>query len=150
MSPPRATTSSSSLRFATALLVSAAVAIATACGGSTSSTSGSAAPSDGGAATGSSCADLGSAAQKDVAAIVEAHRSCTQATDCMNVELSASCFDSCTRAIRKDAAADLKAAQDKADQTQCAQFTSQGCKVTVPPCAPPLPPTCVSGMCTGG
>jgi hypothetical protein len=137
MSLPRAT-----------ILVTAAVAIVTACGGSTSSTSGSPATSDAGGTAGSSCADLGSAAQKDVAAVVEAHRSCTQASDCMNVELSASCFDSCTRALRKDAAADLKAAQDKADQTQCAQFTGQGCKVTVPPCEPPMPPMCVSGMCS--
>jgi len=136
MSLPRAT-----------LLVTAVLALVTACG-ATSSTSGS--PSDAGGTTGASCADLGSAAQKDVAAVVEAHRSCTQASDCMNVELSASCFDSCTRSIRKDAAAALKAAQDKADQTQCAQFTSQGCKVTVPPCEPPMPAACVGGMCTGG
>ena len=131
MRHPRATSSSS-------IIAAAVVAIVTACGSSTSSTSGT---------TGSSCADLGSAAQKDVAAVVEAHRSCTQASDCMNVELSASCFDSCTRAIRKDAAADLEAAQDKADQTQCAQFKNQACTVTIPPCEPPMPPTCQNGMC---
>ena len=128
------------------ILVTAAAAIVTACGGTTSSTSGSP-TSDAGGPAGSSCADLSSAAQKDVAAVLDAHRSCTQASDCTTVELSASCFDSCTRAIRKDGAAALKAAQDKADQTQCAQFTSQGCKETIPPCEPPSPAACVSGMC---
>jgi hypothetical protein len=137
MSLPRAT-----------ILVTAAVVIVTACGGSTSSTSGSPATSDAGGTTASSCADLGSAAQTDVAAVVDAHRSCAQTSDCATVELSASCFDSCTRSIRKDGTAALKAAQDKADQTQCAQFTSQGCKVTIPPCEPPMPATCVSGMCS--
>ena len=129
-----------------AILVTAAVAIVSACGGTTSSTSGSP-TSDAGGTTGSSCADLASAAQKDVAAVVDAHRSCTQASDCTTVELSASCFDSCTRAIRKDGTTALKAAQDKADQAQCAQFTTQGCKETIPPCEPPTPAACVSGMC---
>jgi hypothetical protein len=127
------------------VLVTVAMSLVTACG-ATSATSGT--PSDAGGTSGSSCNDLGSAAQKDVSAVLEAHRTCTQASDCTGVELSASCFDSCSRAIRKDAAADLKAAQDKADQTQCAQFTSQGCKVTIPPCEPPSTPACVAGKCT--
>jgi hypothetical protein len=93
--------------------------------------------------------DLAGAAQKDVGAVIDAHRSCTQASDCTNVELTASCFDSCTRAMRKDAVDTLKAAQDKANQTQCTQVSSQGCKVTIPPCEPPSPPTCQSGLCSG-
>jgi hypothetical protein len=127
------------------VLVTVAVSLVTACG-ATSSNSGS--PSDAGGTNGSSCNDLGAAAQKDVSTVVEAHRACTQASDCTSVGLRASCFDSCSRAIRKDAAADLKAAQDKADQTQCAQFTSQGCKVTIPPCEPPTTPACIAGKCT--
>ena len=132
----------------TLLVVTVAGVVVAACGGSTSSTSSGAAPSDGGGITGSSCNELASAAQQDVSAVIEAHRTCTQASDCKSVALSASCFDSCARAIRNDATAELKAAQDKADQTQCAQFTSQGCKVSIPPCEPPTKPDCVAGKCT--
>jgi hypothetical protein len=130
--------------------VIAAVVLVAACGGTTSSTSGGAAPADGGGGgtAGSSCNDLASAAQKDVAAVLEAHLSCTQASDCKSIALSASCFDSCTRAIRADGETALKAAQDKANQMQCAQFTSQGCKVTIPPCEPPSAVTCTNGKCT--
>lgn len=86
-------------------LVIAAVVLVAACGGTTSSTSGTVAPTDGvSATTGSTCNDLASAAQKDVAAVLEAHLSCTQASDC---------------------------------------------KVTIPPCVPPSPVTCVNGKCSG-
>ncbi len=136
----------------TALAVTTIIGVVAACGGTTtSSSSGAGAPStsDGGGATsGSTCSDLASAAAKDVGAVIDAHRACTQASDCTTVELSASCFDSCTRAMRKDAAADLKAAQDKANQTQCVQFSSQGCKPTIPPCEPPTAPTCQAGLCS--
>ena len=58
-------------------LVIAAVVLVAACGGTTTSTSGTVAPTDGGSATtGSTCNDLPSAAQKDVAAVLEAHLSC--------------------------------------------------------------------------
>ncbi len=113
--------------------------VSTACGGTPSSASGS-----------PSCSELAAAAQKDVAAVLDAHRSCTQASDCVSVELSASCFDSCTRAIRSDGTSALKAAQDKADMTQCAQFKSQGCSATIPPCAPPLAVTCKNLVCSSG
>jgi hypothetical protein len=122
--------------------VTALVVLVTACGGTTSGTTG-------GTTSASSCSDLASGAQKDVAAVIDAHRSCTQASDCTTVALSASCFDSCSRAMRKDAADALKAAQDKANQTQCVQFSNQGCKTTIPPCEPPTPPTCQNGVCTG-
>jgi len=134
MSFPRAT-SSSSLRFGIAVVVTGAVAIVTACGSSTS---------------GFSCNDLSSAAAKDVLAVIDAHQSCTQASDCISVGLSASCFDQCFRVMSTDGTAALMAAQDKVDQNQCAQFKSQGCKFDVPPCAPPMPLTCVSGKCSGG
>ena len=128
------------------VVVTVAASLLIACGATTSSTSGGTA--DSGGASGSSCNDLASAAQQDVSAVVEANRACTQASDCKSVALSATCFDSCTRAIRTDATAALKAAQDKADQMQCGQFKTQGCKVTIPPCEPPTTPACVAGTCT--
>src|SRR5690348_12253048 len=98
-----------------AVMVAALAIVIGACGGTTSASSGSGAPSSGdggGGPSGSTCSDLASAAAKDVGAVIDAHRACTQASDCTTVELSASCFDSCTRAMRKDAASELKAAQD--------------------------------------
>lgn len=80
--------------------------------------------------------------------MLQAHRACTQASDCASVNLSASCFDSCGRAIRTDGETAFKAAQDKVDKAQCAQFASKGCKLTIPPCAPPSALTCAGGMCT--
>jgi hypothetical protein len=143
----------STLRFDHAVVVIAVLAvtrIVTACVGTTSSTSGTATPADGGGTTGSSCNDLAGAARSDVAAVLDAHASCTQASDCKSISLSASCFDSCSRAIRVDGEAAFKAAQDKANQTQCVQFTNQGCKVTIPPCTPPTAVTCQNGTCSGG
>jgi len=126
-----------------AVIVATVATVIGACGGTTSSSSSGSAPS------GSSCSDLAAAAAKDVGAAIDAHRACTQASDCATVELSASCFDSCTRAMRKDAASELKSAQDKANQNQCVQFSSQGCKTTIPPCEPPTTPTCQNGLCSG-
>ncbi len=142
-----------SRRRATSLSLALSFALAAACGGSTSSTSGGAASSDGGDGAvppTASCSDLASAAQKNVSAVVDAHRACTKESDCTTISLSASCFDSCTRSIRKDAAAAFKSAQDQADAMQCAQFKSQGCTVTIPPCEPPLSTSCTDGLCTGG
>jgi hypothetical protein len=133
-----------SRRCAASLSLTLLFTLIAACGGTTSSSP----AADGGGTSGSTCADLAASAAKDVGAVIDAHRSCTQASDCTSVELSASCFDSCTRAIRKDGAAAFKAAQDEADAMQCAQFKSQGCKVTIPPCEPPTPPTCQSGVCS--
>jgi hypothetical protein len=95
-----------------------------------------------------SCSDLANGARQEVDAVVQAHRACTQASDCASIGLSASCFDSCSRSMRADSSSALKAAQDKVDKAQCAQFASQGCKLIVPPCAPPQAVACVNGACS--
>ena len=130
MSLPRST-SRFSCRFGVALAVTGAVAIVTACGDSTAE----------------SCGKLASAAETEVAAVVAAHHSCTQASGCVNVGLNASCFDVCWGVMGNDGAAALMAAKDKVDQNQCAQFANRGCKFDVPPCVPPSTPACVAGEC---
>lgn len=126
----------------------AALALAWGCAGATTGTSG-ATSSDGGSAVGSStsCSGLANAARQEVDAVIESHRSCTQASDCVSVGLSASCFDSCSRSARADSEAARKAAKDKVDKAQCAQFVAQGCKLIIPPCAPPREVACVNGAC---
>ncbi|MDB4936858.1 MAG: hypothetical protein JWP87_3830 [Labilithrix sp.] len=118
-------------------------ALVVACAGATNNTA-----TDAGGSGGTSCNDIADSARKEVDAVIEAHRSCTQASDCKAVALSASCFDSCSRAMRADGEAEYTSARAKVDKTQCAQFTSQGCKLIVPPCAPPSPLTCTGGVCT--
>jgi hypothetical protein len=123
-----------------------------ACGGASTGSSGGAANDGGssgaGAGSGSSCSELADSARQEVDAVLQAHRACVSASDCVGVALSASCFDSCGRAMRKDGEAALQASKAKVDEAQCAQFASKGCKLIIPPCAPPSALACVSGMCT--
>lgn len=121
-----------------AVVAFAVAVVATACGGTSSSSSGGSA---------SSCNDLAASAAQEVDAVIEAHRACTQASDCVGVALSASCFDSCSRSMRADSASALAAAKEKVAKAQCEQFASKGCKVVIPPCAPPDPIACVNGTC---
>jgi hypothetical protein len=95
-----------------------------------------------------SCSELAVAASQEVDGVLQAHRSCAQASDCVSVGFSAACFDSCSRAIRADGKPAFEAAQEKVSAAQCAQFAKQGCKVTIPPCAPPSAVACVAGACT--
>jgi hypothetical protein len=127
-----------------ALLFAAVSALAIACG-ATTSTSGSA-TDDG--ANGPSCNDLQASARSEVDGVLQAHRSCTQASDCVGIELTATCFDSCGRAIRADGQANFQAATAKVDGAQCKQFLDQRCKNVIPPCAPPSPVACTAGLCT--
>ena len=129
------------------LLVAGGVvsAVCVACAGATG---GAAADGGSSGAAAQSCGELADSARQEVDAVLQAHRACTTASDCEGVGFSASCFDSCARALRKDGAAAFKAAQDKVDKAQCAQFAKQGCKLTIPPCAPPSAVACVSGVCT--
>lgn len=124
--------------------------VSVACAGATSTTSGGT-PTDGGssgATGGTSCTELADSARQEVDAVLQAHRACTQASDCKSVGFSASCFDSCGRALRTDGEAAFKSAQEKVDKAQCAQFTKQGCTRVIPPCAPPSALACVGGVCT--
>jgi hypothetical protein len=116
-----------------------------ACSGTSVGTAADGGSSDAG---GNACSALASSASQEVSAVLEAHRACTQASDCMIVSLSASCFDACTRAARVDATEALNAVGAKVNAAQCMDFTKASCRVTIPPCEPPRLPTCVAGSCT--
>jgi hypothetical protein len=126
-----------------AAVAAVAAATAVACASTTNS-----ATTDGGGTAGSSCSDLADSARKEVDAVIESHRTCTQASDCKAIALSASCFDACGRAVRTDGESAVDAAKSKVDKAQCAQFTSQGCKLIIPPCVPPSALACTGGVCT--
>src|SRR4051794_14240821 len=113
------------------------LALLVACGSSSSAST----PS------GSTCDELESSASSDVEAAIANGASCTTDTDCTDVGFSAGCFNSCTRAVNKSSVADVDAAKKKVDGAQCKQFAAQGCKKTIPPCAPPDAPKCVANKC---
>lgn len=108
-------------------------------------------PASGGAPTASSdeaCSAKLSAAQSKIRAAVAANRACTKDADCTVVAVSAMCFDSCSGATNKAGSAAVEAARDQVNQSECKAYQDAGCPaLPVPPCAPPGPPRCESGMC---
>ncbi len=95
-----------------------------------------------------SCDDLANAARKEVSSAIVSHAACTQDSDCVEEALSASCFDSCARGVASSGLSDVKAARARVNDAQCKEFLARGCKVLVPPCAPPRPPRCHAGACS--
>jgi hypothetical protein len=131
---------------ATTLACSVLVALgASACGGTTTSPS---SPGEAGATNERTCEALASSARDEVASTIEARRACSTSADCVEVSLAAACFDSCSRHVRAGAEAEIGAAKAKVNGAQCMQFTTQGCRLVVPPCAPPTPPSCDNGLCS--
>jgi hypothetical protein len=96
---------------------------------------------------GATCEELQSAARDEVAKAIDNHSSCDKDADCIEVGLSAKCFDSCSRLINASGAAEVVAAQDRVNNAQCQQAGAKACKVVIPPCAPPRTPTCKAGTC---
>lgn len=93
------------------------------------------------------CNDLAASARKEVADAIASGATCSTDADCIETSLGASCFDSCARTVSTSGLAAVNAAKSKVDAAQCKQFLDQGCKVLIPPCAPPRPMKCVSGAC---
>jgi hypothetical protein len=119
--------------------------VASACGGTTTSPS---SPTEAGTSSSTTCEALAASAREEVAGAIETHRACTTSADCVEVSLAAACFDSCSRHVSAGAHVEIDAAKAKVNGAQCAQFTTQGCKLVVPPCAPPTPPSCDGGLCS--
>ena len=120
-------------------------AVIAACGGNTTT------PADANGASSTTptkvCSDLATSARSTVEKAIAANDACKQDADCIDVALSASCFDSCGRAVNASGKAAVDAARAKADAEHCATFKQEGCKLIVPPCVPPSPPACVEGHC---
>jgi hypothetical protein len=108
---------------------------------------GGTAPAPSGGGSGDTCAAEAKAAATTVLDAVAAHRACTTDADCVMVEVNASCFDVCTRAVAHAGVDAVQAARTATETGACATFAAHGCKLITPPCAPPAAPTCVSGAC---
>ena len=94
-----------------------------------------------------SCDDLAKSAQADLQTAITKGASCIVDADCISVSFAADCFDSCSRAAAAAGKAAIDTERDNLNQSTCQSFVSQGCKLTVPPCAPPSTPRCAQGVC---
>lgn len=121
-----------------AFFLSSSVLLLVACGAASSPAGPEGSPS---------CDDLQGSARDKVQAAITANASCSTDADCVTVAFAADCFDSCTRAMNTQGAGAVDAAKASVNGEQCKTFASQSCKNVIPPCAPPMPPKCVSGAC---
>jgi len=74
--------------------------------------------------------------------------SCQTDDDCRIVWRVTECSDNCSTLTTRAIEEKIKAAIEEANATVCAGFRAAGCKLIVPPCAPPLPPVCAMGVCS--
>jgi hypothetical protein len=93
------------------------------------------------------CSAQAKPASDKVRAVIEANLACTADGDCMDIAVSSACFDQCSIAIAKSGQAAVEKALSDVSANECKAFTDAGCKVIIPPCAPPSPPACREGKC---
>jgi hypothetical protein len=73
---------------------------------------------------------------------------CQTNDDCRVVWRTTDCSDNCAALTTRSIEEKIRAAIADANSTFCRGFRAAGCKMIVPPCAPPRPWTCVSGFCS--
>jgi hypothetical protein len=94
------------------------------------------------------CASIAAKAAERVQGIASAQRACSTDADCVLVAQGASCFDHCTTSMALGGKAALDAMVADVDAHECREFAAQGCRVEVPPCAPPpAAAACRAGQC---
>lgn len=114
------------------------IAAASACAGRGTSTPGAGADV---------CAASAAEANAQLQPIVAANLACDKDADCFVVSLSATCLDACSAAVNGQGRGELDRAVVLIEARECKMFKQAGCKLTIPPCAPPRTPTCQSGRC---
>jgi hypothetical protein len=98
--------------------------------------------------SGASCSAIAARAAQRVQAIAAAQRGCSTDADCVIVGQGASCFDHCTTSIARAGQPAVDAMVADVGAHECREFAAQGCRVEVPPCAPPpAAATCRAGQC---
>jgi hypothetical protein len=94
------------------------------------------------------CSAIAAKAAQRVQTIAAAQRACSTDADCVLVGQGASCFDHCTTSIARAGQPAVDAMVADVDAHECRDFAAQGCRVEVPPCAPPpAAATCRAGQC---
>jgi hypothetical protein len=87
------------------------------------------------------------AAKARVTKVVQENLACSADTDCVRVEVRASCFDACSTSVNLVGKGAVDRASTLVEAAECKKWNEAGCKLTVPPCAPPQPVRCVGGKC---
>lgn len=87
------------------------------------------------------------AARTRVTKVVEENLACSADADCVRVEVRASCFDACSASVNLTGKGAVDRASTLVEAAECKKFNEEGCKLTIPPCAPPQPAHCVGGKC---
>jgi hypothetical protein len=98
-------------------------------------------------AAGEACGAPARQAADRVSAVTSAQRACSADADCIVVPQGASCFDHCTTVIARSGRAALDAVVADVGAHECREFLALGCRIEVPPCAPPGQPSCKAGLC---
>lgn len=93
------------------------------------------------------CATSAAEANAQFQPIVAANLTCQKDADCFIVSLSATCLDACSATVNEQGRGALDRALVLIEARECKKFKQAGCKLTIPPCAPPRPATCQSGRC---
>jgi hypothetical protein len=96
---------------------------------------------------GDTCKASGSAARERVMAVVAANLSCGNDSDCVTINVNATCFDGCSQNVNLTGKGAVDRASTLVEASECKAFAASHCTLTSPPCAPPAPPHCVSGKC---
>src|SRR5689334_12402219 len=77
-----------------------------------------------------------------VVAVIDANRACVADADCVTIGVSSTCFDICSQAVNTAGVAKVDMAVTEVEAGACKGFKDDGCKLIIPPCAPPESPVC--------
>ena len=94
------------------------------------------------------CSAHAKPASDKVRAVIDANLGCTVDDDCMTIAVSSACFDQCSSTVAKSGRAAVEKALADVSTNECKAFADAGCKVIIPPCAPPSAPVCRAGKCS--
>lgn len=93
------------------------------------------------------CNASAAAARERVVKVASENVTCRADADCVAVGVRASCFDACTAVVNEAGRGAVDRASTLVEAAECKAFHHAGCRLVVPPCAPPQPAACVSGTC---
>ena len=85
-------------------------------------------------------------AKKQIEEVINANLQCSSDQDCVSVPFASKCFDACARAVTLTGEPSVRDAIARIDETTCANYEKDGCRLIRPPCIPPTA-ICKHGIC---
>jgi hypothetical protein len=94
------------------------------------------------------CTELERRASQAVRRVVEdADLSCMADVDCLIASEDTDCHATCGSLVSTATVSALRSAIDEQNDTTCREFAAAGCRLSIPPCSPPLEIACVDAHC---